>query len=99
MQDIDRIAHVEALAEPGRRGGVAMQAEARRPVSLPEPSNGIPGKRWRRWHCRQRSSVRAEEPQRGRPALGPVLEVMTLPEPHAAPRELAAALAMLQRAP
>ena len=33
--------------------------------------------------------------QRGRPALGPVPDVMALPDPHAAPREATAAVAML----
>ena len=36
--------------------------------------------------------------ERRGPALCPVLEVMALPEAHAAPRELAAAVSILQRA-
>ena len=37
--------------------------------------------------------------QGGRPTLGPVTDVMPLPEAHAAAREAAVAVAMVQRAP
>src|SRR5688572_17402671 len=45
------------------------------------------------------ATEQSEVRERGRAALGPMMEVMSLPEPEAAAREAAALVSMMERAP
>jgi hypothetical protein len=127
MQDVDRVAHVQALAEPSRGGGVRVQIQPILLVACSQHLARIIGDRGRPRHFRQQSAIRTAEPQltirlsrdlealfmdravvpiadecevgqRRGPTLGPVPDVMPLPEAHTAAREATAAVAMLQRA-
>ncbi len=126
MQDVDRIAHVQALPQPARGRGVRVQANPRRNMPSLESAHGIAADFWWKRHRGQELAIRAAEVklpilltldlvallvdgamvsathqgevgERGGPAVGPVTDVMALAEAHAAAREAATTIAMVER--
>ena len=63
MHDVDRPAHVQALAQPPRSRRPRADAEPLRLVPRPERLDGIVGYRSERRHLGQESPVRAPEPE------------------------------------
>ena len=57
MQDVDRVADVEGLAEPARHGCARVEAQARVPVMCTQGVYRIVGHRRRARHFRQDLSV------------------------------------------
>lgn len=63
MQDVDRPADVQSLAEPARARGARVKMETCRRAARSELFDGIVGSRGRRRDIRQRSAVGSSEPE------------------------------------
>ena len=63
MQDIDRPAHIETLAQPARARRPRVEVQSCFLVLSSERPDGIVGDCWRRRDIGQGSSVRSPEPQ------------------------------------
>jgi hypothetical protein len=128
MQDVDRVADVEVLAEPARHRCPRVECQARVSVVSAQHAHRIGRQRGSARHVRQEPTVRPPEPKpsvgesidpitllvhravvsatqereirelRG-PALSPVMDVVSLPDTHAAAREATPVVAMVQRPP
>ena len=75
MQDVDRPAHIQSLAQPGRAGRPRVEAEPLRVVLRPERLDRIGGHRGRRRDLGQRPAVRPPEPER---AVGLSIDLIAL---------------------
>jgi hypothetical protein len=75
MQDIDRVADVQALSEPAGSCGMRMQGKSRRLVSLSQDAHRIGGRLGRRWHLGQKQAARPAELKL---AIGASIELITL---------------------
>lgn len=63
MQDVDRVTHVEGLAQPSRAQRVPVEIQPRALVPISQRLDGaVRDQRWRQ-NVRQRSSVRSPETQ------------------------------------
>ena len=73
MQDVDRIAHVEALSQPARHRSARVEAQPLRGVARAEHLHRIAGDLARRRDFGQQLAVRAAE---GQLAVGLALQVV-----------------------
>jgi hypothetical protein len=75
MQDVERVAHIQALAQPGRARRPRVQAEPLRLVLRPERLDRIGGHRGRGRDVREQLAVRSPELKR---AVGLSLDLIAL---------------------
>ena len=64
MQDVDRPANIEALAQPAGHRRSRVNVKALRVVLRAENLDGVGGDRRRRWNCGQERAIRPPEAER-----------------------------------
>jgi hypothetical protein len=64
MQDVDRVAHIQALPQPGRAGRPRVEAESLGLVLSPQGLDWIGGYCGREWDLGQEPAVRSPESER-----------------------------------